>query len=198
MRIFSSTSVMAAPGLSSRHEARVLLFLLSLATLTFGAPLARAETPAPAGATQLSSHAPPESSSWPELSIQGGISAVALAAEAELATSWGSVFGLGVHGGGHVPVGPTARLAYEVVRLGHWRLRAGLRAYPFAEGDCDPCAFLVPELGVRFVGPSGFVFEFDEPIVRVNLNRVSSAGWHAVEADQENSFLTSLLVGFAW
>jgi hypothetical protein len=198
MRIFSSTSVMAAPDLSFHREVRRLLSLFFLSALTFGASLARAETPAPAGAAQLSSDAPARISSRSEVSIQGGISAVALTAEAEIAASWGGVFGLGVHGGGHVPVGGTARLAYEVVRLGDWRLRAGLRAYPFAEGDCDPCAFLVPEIGVRFVGPSGFVFEFDEPVVRINLNRVSSGGWRGVEADQENSLLMSLLVGFAW
>jgi len=125
--------------------------------------------------------------------------------EAEVRVRWGIVGGVGVHVSRFAPVGPTARVAYDrpFGRSQRWHVRGGFRLYPFAESgatfSCDPCTFLVGEVGLRYVGVRGFVFEFGLPIVRSNLTRVPDEGLSkTVKVDGHNALLMSVLLGFSY
>jgi hypothetical protein len=174
----------------------------------FDRGLAAAEPPSPT-APQLQPEAEPKIRRGPTVAIQGGLSGLATTLEGEVALSWGLVAGAGIHGGRLVPLGPTARLAYDFPFTGRWHARLGLRLYPFAESgawesgrppswSCDPCAFLVPEIGVRYVGSSGIIFEIGEPVARLNTAQARDAGFGAgLSSSGENGFLVSILVGVA-
>jgi len=171
----------------------------------------RPQAPAAAAPPQTSAAADPSAidpvtvtpaRSRPAWAVQGGISGLTYTAEAELATTWGLIGGAGVHGGRYAPAAATARLAYDYRFSDHWHVRAGVRLYAFSESPssptCKSCELLVPEIGLRFVGASGFVFELGEPLGRLNLNQVPSSGVSgAFASDEANGFLVSLLVGYS-
>jgi hypothetical protein len=126
-----------------------------LATLTLGARAVAAEAPDPA---------PPGSS----LSIEGGLSTAALVAEADLHTGFGLV--VGVAGGTARGPAVGGHLAYRVPLSSRWSLEPGVRAMTIWESaeNCGPrCQFnfFTIDLGIRYQGPSGFVFEAGLPVV---------------------------------
>jgi len=138
------------------------------------------------------------------LAIQGGLSGLSKTVEAEAGTRWGLVGGVGMHLTHDGTLGPTARLAFDhafgQTRRNH--LRAGFHVYGFSESPssttCSACTLLVPEIGYRFTGEGGFVFEIDEPLGRLNLTRVRSDGLpDAFKSDSANGFLVTILLGYS-
>src|SRR5450432_795878 len=126
-----------------------------LATLTLGARAVAAEAPEPD---------PPGRS----LSIEGGLSTAALVAEADLHTGFGLV--VGVAGGTARGPAVGGHLAYRVPLGSRWSLEPGVRAMTIWESaeNCGPrCQlnFFTIDLGIRYQGPSGFVFEAGLPVV---------------------------------
>ncbi|MEO5769913.1 MAG: hypothetical protein ABIS92_16285 [Polyangia bacterium] len=135
------------------------------------------------------------------MALQLGKSGPGLAAEGELSLSPGVVLGVGFHWGRFTPLAPTAHLAFDHLLSARFHLRAGLRAYSFSESSgswsCERCVFLVPEIGGRFVGHSGFVVEFGIPVARLNVTRLADGQAGAFAIDGDNMFLASILVGFS-
>jgi len=103
-----------------------------------------------------------------DLSVAGGLVAVTLAANAELQTPWGPALGLGV--GGRRGPAVNAYLGEALPLTAHWSVRPGFRfvrwwqAVEGCQGSCTFDAYLA-EVGLRYRGPSGFLFEFGLPIV---------------------------------
>jgi len=117
-----------------------------------------------ATAGDLEAQATPEQS----FGLTGGVVVLTLSANAELQTRWGPVAALGV--------GERRGLAFnayvgETVRLGSagWSLRPGfrfLRSWQTVDICPTGCRFdfYVGEIGLRYRGPSGFLFEFAVPL----------------------------------
>jgi hypothetical protein len=156
-----------------------------------------------ATAAELEAQATPEQS----FSVTGGLVALTLSADAELQTRWGPVVAVGV-GERNGPafnayVGETVRL-----RSSGWALRPGfrfLRSWQTIEPCPTGCTFdfYVGEIGLRYRGPSGFLFEFAVPLfgwIPVGPVR-SETQPHPVFytiATGELMFVTTVLVGFTF
>src|SRR5581483_5428568 len=99
--------------------------------------------------------------------LTGGMVALNLSANAELQTRWGLVVALGAGG----RLGPAVNAyAADTVNLGpRWSLRPGFRFVRswLTAGDCSTgCTFdfYVGEIGFRYRGPAGIVFEYCVPL----------------------------------
>jgi hypothetical protein len=103
-----------------------------------------------------------------DLSVSGGLVAVTLAANAELQTRWGPAVGLGA--GGRRGPAINAYVGEALPLSAHWSLRPGFRFvrwWQTVEGCPGTCTFdaFLAEVGLRYRGPSGFLFELGLPIV---------------------------------
>jgi hypothetical protein len=135
-----------------------------LAVLLFSAPTLAAEAPTPTLAAEAA--APVKSGS--SLTLEGGLTTTALAAELDLHTRFGLV--VGVVGG--VSRGPAVggHVAYRVPLGARWSLEPGVRGmavWKSAEACGPHCQFdfVTLDLGLRYQGPSGFVFQAGLPLV---------------------------------
>ena len=156
-----------------------------------------------AAAADLEARPTPEQS----FALTGGLVALTLSANAELQTRWGPVVGLGVG----ERRGPAFN-AYigETVRLHSpgWALRPGfrfLRSWQTVDVCPTGCTFdfYVGEIGLRYRGPSGFLFELDVPLfgwIPVGPDRGETQP-HPVFytlATSELMFASTVLIGFTF
>jgi hypothetical protein len=156
-----------------------------------------------ATAADLAAQATPEQS----FAVTGGLVAATLSANAELQTRWGPVAAVGV--GERRGLALNAYIGETVpLHSAGWSLRPGfrfLRSWQTVEGCPMGCTFdfYVGEIGMRYRGPSGFLFEFALPL----------AGWIPVGPDAgetqphpkfytiataELMFVSTVLVGFTF
>ncbi len=99
--------------------------------------------------------------------VTGGLVALTLATSAELQTRWGPVVALGV--GERRGPAINAYLGETVLLRSRWSLRGGarfVRSWQAVESCPTGCRFdfFMGEVGLRYRGPSGFLFEFGLPI----------------------------------
>jgi hypothetical protein len=141
---FVSTRLVAAPAV-----------LLALALLGLGRR---------ATAAEIEAQATPEQS----FSVTGGLVAATLSANAELQTRWGPVAAVGV--GERRGLALNAYVGETVpLHSSGWALRPGfrfLRSWQNVAACPAGCTFdfYVGEIGLRYRGPSGFLFEFAVPL----------------------------------
>ena len=153
-------------------------------------------------AADLEAQAAPEQS----LAVVGGLVAVTLSADAELQTRWGPVFGVGAGGR---RLGPSVN-AYvgDTVRVrSHWSLRPGFRFVRswLTTADCTTgCTydFYVGEIGFRYHGPTGFLFEVGLPLfgwipVTDRGDRQPHSKFYTL-ATSELAIVSTVLVGFTF
>jgi hypothetical protein len=140
------------------------------------------------------------------IAVAGGVVALTLATNAELQTRWGPVVALGVG----ERRGPALN-AYvgDSVRLGpRWSLRPGFRFVRSwqAVADCPTgCTFdlYIGEIGIRYRGPSGFLFEYGLPLFGWLPVGPSAGETHPhlsfyTLATGEMAFASTLLAGFTF
>lgn len=101
------------------------------------------------------------------IAVTGGEVALTLAANAELQTRWGPVVSLGA--GGRLGPAVSAYVGDTIHLRSRWSLRPGFRFVRTwrAPIDCRAdCRFdiYLAEVGFRYRGPSGFVFEYGLPL----------------------------------
>jgi hypothetical protein len=156
----------------------------------------------PARAADLEAQAAPEQS----LAVVGGMVALTLSANAELQTRWGPVFGVGAGGR---RLGPSVNAyAGDTLRLGsRWSLRPGFR---FARSwltttECTTgCRydFYIGELGFRYRGPTGFLFEAGLPLFGwIPVTEHGDPQPHSkfyTLATGELAFVSTVMVGFTF
>src|SRR2546423_1930879 len=138
-------------------------------SLVLGAAPAFAQARAPVS-PPYSIDQPPPPPPRHEIGVLAGWRAAASGADVDYQSPWGpfASFGPGmVHDGYSV----AAHLGYQVHRRQGWSLRPGARASRawMQTSACMPQAcifdFLILEVGLRYHGPSGFVFETEVPVV---------------------------------
>jgi len=153
-------------------------------------------------AADLEAQAAPEQS----FAVTGGLVTLTLSANAELQTRWGPVVALGVG----ERRGPAFNVYLgETVRIGtNWSLRPGFRFVRSVETG-DPCPtgcafdFYAGEIGLRYRGPSGFLFEYGLPLfgwmpVGPNPGETQPHLAFYTIATGELAFATTLLVGYSF
>ena len=152
-------------------------------------------------AADLEAQAAPEQS----LALVGGMVALTLSADAELQTGWGPVVGLGV--GGRLGFSINA-YAGDTVPLGpHWSLRPGfrfVRSWLTTTACPTGCTddFYIGEIGFRYRGPTGFLYELGIPLVGwVPVLERGDTREHLTFytlATGELAFFTTVVVGFTF
>jgi len=153
-------------------------------------------------AADLETQAAPEQS----VAVAGGLVALTLSAEVELQTRWGPVVALGA--GNRRGPAVNAFLG-DTVRLGsRWSLRPGIRvARSWLTVDACPrgCTFdfYLGEIGLRYRGPSGFLFECGVPLfgwlpVGPAVGETQPHPRFYTLATGEMAFASTLLFGFTF
>jgi len=140
------------------------------------------------------------------ITIEGGYRAAVFGLDAEIQTRVGPFLALGpglVRGGYAL----AAHAGYDMPLRGYWSLRPGVRVNRSwrTTDDCHPdsCTFdfIVLDLGVRYRGPTGLVFEAGLPLVAwLPLTPTGSGTWVPIKAYTfpSTALVWALSVGYSF
>jgi hypothetical protein len=177
----------------------VALLVAAAAATAMSEPAARAQ--APASIEQAGTVARKNA-----ITVEGGYRAAVFGLDAEIQTRVGPFLAIGpglVRGGYSL----AAHAGYDMPLYRYWSLRPGIRVNRSwrTTDDCRPdsCTFdfIVLDLGVRYRGPTGLVFETGLPVVAwLPLTPTGSGTWVPIKAYTfpTTSLVWAISVGYSF